>query len=386
MIFKKFTLITLAFFLLNSVGIKSSIIDYIVAGLYIFSSLIFLNKFKFQRSTEFYFPIVMILVWIYGFVIAITNNTDLYNIIFNFPGILLMVLFYPINSIKLSYKNIFHLFVYSALAINIYVIIGILFRGNLELVLSDLILNRQYYSVSLILQVISFNFILLSKENLRTICVSNKLYIITRINSLLSMIVLLISFSKGFWLSSFASFFLIIFISFLNKLKNRKVHIKYSLILFSLPLIPIFFYFYIPDFTDAILAFFSSDAVGNTIRNEQAKYLYNEFSYFGSGLGTPLKSGYIRDQYGYAFELSFYNVIHKFGILMSIILLYPYFYSIVFFIRKLFYRGAQFQSIFSISALSFLIAASGNPLLFASLNMLIFTIVLILINHEKNDV
>lgn len=56
----------------------------------------------------------------------------------------------------------------------------------------------------------------------------------------------------------------------------------------------------------------------DSIRVAQAGYLLNESSLLGQGLGSPLLSGYTRRTQSYGFELSYINLIHKFGFLIAI--------------------------------------------------------------------
>lgn len=60
------------------------------------------------------------------------------------------------------------------------------------------------------------------------------------------------------------------------------------------------------------------DIFSDSIRVAQAGYLLDESSLLGQGLGSPLLSGYTRRTQTYGFELSYINLIHKFGFLIAI--------------------------------------------------------------------
>ena len=190
----------------------------------------------------------------------------------------------------------------------------------------------------------------------------------------LSFLVILLSFSKGFWLSFLVSLFFIITLTFIYNIRKGNLSKKNVQIIIIVPFITFLFFYFNPIIIDGLLVFISPEAIGNSLRNEQAKYLSSEFTLVGSGFGVPLKSGYMRDMNGYAFELSYYNLLHKLGFFSFFIIL-SFGYLIAISIKHFIKNGPTFFSILSISSLSFLISASGNPLLFASLNMIIFSII-----------
>ena len=198
----------------------------------------------------------------------------------------------------------------------------------------------------------------------------------TRINAILSFVVILLSFSKGFWLSLSGTIVFIFSLTFLYYFKQFKISKSNIFIILGVPLILLIFLISNPLIYDGLQFFFSSEAIGNNLRLEQATYLKNEFSFFGSGFGVPLKSGYLRDEFGFAFELSYYNFIHKIGV-FSFFVFFVYLYLIVFSIKLFLKFGPRFTTILAISSLSFLLAASGNPLLFSSINMIILTILIV---------
>jgi hypothetical protein len=60
---------------------------------------------------------------------------------------------------------------------------------------------------------------------------------------------------------------------------------------------------------------FGAHSLGNVERYTQARELWNDVVWSGHGLGAPVRSGYSRSvAYPYGFELSFLNVVHKFGV------------------------------------------------------------------------
>lgn len=370
-VYTKIVFIAIFCMFLNSFGISSSIFDYIISGFIILIYLANLKKINLKIGIFDIVPIVFLTTWFYGFLIGLFNGSTFYNAIFNFPGMLLLALYFPFKKANLSISELGKLVFYPTLLLNSYVL-SIILSGNFVFSSSSFIDSRQYYSVGLILQVIVFSFVFIRENDLKNLGIKN--YLIW-LNATISLLILILSFSKGFWLSLSVSIFLIIGMSFVHYLIKRKIVIKNVLLILFIPSGICLFLISNPDIFDGIILFFSSDATGNALRNEQAKYLSDEFTIFGSGFGIPLKSGYMRDENGYSFELSYYNFIHKVGIFsfgIFFTLLYVVYYSIKNFIVS----GPQPIFVISISSLTFLISASGNPLLFSSINIVILTLIL----------
>ena len=103
MSFKNVTLLFLFIVLLSSVGIKSSFLDYFISFIYLLIFIFSRKKIKSISSIIDYFPIIMIIAWLYAFFLGLFNGTSFYNIIFNFPGILLVALYFLNSDINYKY-------------------------------------------------------------------------------------------------------------------------------------------------------------------------------------------------------------------------------------------------------------------------------------------
>lgn len=122
-------------------------------------------------------------------------------------------------------------------------------------------------------------------------------------------------------------------------------------------------YFLMPTSIHEVIAYtFSQNDISNKIRSEQAQYLINEFSIFGSGLGSALLSGYVRDDTGYGFELTYLNLIHKLGIFSSLLFL-AYFFTVLLALYRIWHQTNLFESYFVFGLMGFLISGAGNPIL-----------------------
>jgi len=382
--FSKVTLLLIFIILLNSYGISSSNLDYLVSGFILFYYILKVNSFDKKLLFIDSVPFIFIFVWLFGFSLGLINGATLYSAFFNFPGMLLLLLYFPFHYAKIKFYHILKIFSYSTFLINLLVCYTSL-SSSFTFDVLNLMRSRQYYSVGLILQVICLSFSFIKKKDSIFLNSGKYFYYFIKANSILSFVVLLFSFSKGFWLSAFTSVFFIGSLTFLYNFKKHKISKSNIALLIGIPVIVLFISITNPFLVEGVKLFFDFDVDGNKIRLEQAGYLKNEFTFLGAGFVVPLKSGYMRDYYGFAFELSYYNIIHKIGIFSIFIFsiyIYLFFFSIKYFLRF----GPNFISIFAISSLTYLISASGNPILFSSLNMVILTIILVQFKHilKKN--
>lgn len=119
----------------------------------------------------------------------------------------------------------------------------------------------------------------------------------------------------------------------------------------------------------------------DSVRSIQGAELINDFTWLGKGLGASLSSGYSRDALGYGFELTFHNIIHKFGILSLLhlpMLLLPAIWSAwgILHMRNLEINIAAF------ALMMFIVPGYGNPILHVPLNALLNCLALYLLAHH----
>lgn len=105
---------------------------------------------------------------------------------------------------------------------------------------------------------------------------------------------------------------------------------------------------------------FSSADTNNSVRYSQVTQMMSEFIYWGNGLGKGLASGYYSDPVNvYNYESTFFNIIHKQGLLA--IPLYIFLFQIIARLFK--YKNTESQ-IVSMGALGVLCISIGNNFLF----------------------
>jgi len=183
-------------------------------------------------------------------------------------------------------------------------------------------------------------------------------------------------FSKGFVLATIILFIFIFLLAFYYSISamalRKNLIILFILLVAILCALP-------PSFYNILAHSFSSQEVSNATRAEQYDYLVNEFSLLGSGLGSILRSGYVRDyDCGYGFELTYINLIHKLGI-FSMFLFSSYIITIVIPIVRVFNKVYVFESLFGLGLMGYLIVGAGNPLLLSVPGVIVHSVAIYLI-------
>ena len=120
-------------------------------------------------------------------------------------------------------------------------------------------------------------------------------------------------------------------------------------------------------------------------RSIQGQKLAEEFTLLGKGLGATLESGYSRDILGYGFELSFHNLIHKFGALSSLLFL-NFGFPVIISLQNLFNNKKILVSSSVMGLMLYLISSFGNPLIFAPISSLFNVIALYLITFSEENI
>jgi hypothetical protein len=186
------------------------------------------------------------------------------------------------------------------------------------------------------------------------------------LNSKITLFVIIVAIivpgaSKGHFLATV----FIIFCSWLMAVIDAVRAKKNKLLIFGL-LFFVAIVLLIPDsFLFQLSYTFGSEEASNSIRSEQASFLIREFSLFGSGLGSSLESGYVRDNTGYGFELSYLNIIHKLGVFSMALFLY-YLSTVILIVYRILHRKHLISSYFCFGLMAYLIIGAGNPLLLSS--------------------
>lgn len=178
----------------------------------------------------------------------------------------------------------------------------------------------------------------------------------------LSLAVLVPSASEGFILAWLILILLIYLLFLFNSFKNLKItDAGLYLLLLGLFLMTLVAYY----FGQMLLYSFGPYEPSNKIRAEQADYLIAEFTFAGAGLGAVLKSGFTRGEVGFGFELTYLNLIHKFGV-FSVVLFLSYISTVLMAINKIISQKDLIGSFAALGMMSYLILGAANPVLIST--------------------
>jgi len=109
---------------------------------------------------------------------------------------------------------------------------------------------------------------------------------------------------------------------------------------------------------------FSDTHLGNIKRYEQIPMILNDSNILGNGLGATIKGYSANDTWSYGFETTYLNLVHKFGILSTILFL-GYIATIYIPIIRLINKRELLISSASLGMMGFIFPAIGNPILYS---------------------
>lgn len=184
----------------------------------------------------------------------------------------------------------------------------------------------------------------------------------------LLVLIIVPSMSKGLFLIAVLLLITPLFITSIGKISRGvfpgKLILAFFILFFLILLLP-------QEILRAFYFTFSDEELSNSLRNEQFQYIKNEFSFFGSGLGSALKSGYARDDVNfYGFELNYLNIIHKLGV-ASVPLFLAYCATVLLSLFRIVNGYRLFESYFALGLMGYLIQGAANPILLSPVTVLL---------------
>lgn len=364
---------------------------YIIFLFFLFISFIKISKnMTFPKINIGVIPILFLFTWLYGFLLGIINENKTNNVIANFAGMSLYLLYFLFNSFEIDRKIIVKILIISSLFnVVLSFIYGLYTFTQLDN-LSNYAMTtgqiRLYYFVNMstyyILLIYSFSVIIMPNKykntNYNYISIFNH-YGIAYFLFLLSLFAILFSASKGFTLGVIVlltiSFFLLNKSYIFKNIINRKIiYIFMSLFISIIFLILL-------NYEKLFTMIFSSEDLGNQVRYKQFYTIYNDLTFFGKGLGAEIPSNMDGNTYG--FELSFMNVIHKFGI-FSIFIFFGYILTFYLIFKR--FKIDKVNSLISLSCMGYLLPSIGNPILFAPTNVILHVCALLILEQKEKNV
>ncbi len=329
------------------------------------------------------FAMFPLLAWFYGFSLGILNANNSVGVVRNFAGLLFYLFYFFMVFSRVSRSQLLSVLIKASI---IYLIISLVLGFNAFLNRDFISFDeygtsslRLYYSVGqFILIPTLFIFLAGSTPSLRldfdrlALAKRNNLIIVGIIISLVS------SGGKGIYLELIALSLVFMFLLIFRLAVNFSI--GYRDLFISVTLMCLGLYF-ISEISTAISHIFALETNVNHPRVEQAKALIEDFTLFGKGLGSVVP-GYSRDALGYGFELSYHNIIHKFGIISGFIFvsfIVPIFYSLY----KIFLRTSEIYSYLPLIFMLYLLPSSGNPTVFAPVAVILHCLALYFIRLDK---
>jgi len=318
------------------------------------------------------FALIPLLTWLYGLSVGIINSNNVVGIVRNFAGMLFYITYFFMVFSRISRRTLITVLIKASL---IYLVIALLFAIDSAMSREIVVFNdvsgtssvRFYFSVGLYIFIPTlFIYLTLSNPMLRSS--SEKFSWVKKNNFIVVglLISIFLSGSKGAYLSVIILMLILWSLSLLYMMEKTVIRL-YPL----LGLVMVFFLiaYFQSEISMIFRTIFSAEFTSDHPRVVQGKKLIEDFTFFGKGLGAVVP-GYSRDVLGYGFELSFHNIIHKFGIFslfMFSSFLAPIFYSIY----QIIYKTSNVYSYLPLIFMLYLIPAWGNPTIFATVSVLL---------------
>lgn len=330
------------------------------------NELIFVRK-NYLAYSFVYTPAILFFSWVYGVCIGILRNVPIEHVFRNFFGLVVYLWFYILIAFRPSTKSLMNALLIGGI---IQLFYGLIISLNSEVEIASILSGksisegRSLYS-SGFMMLFPLISLALSSEKISSSC--TKLFYTTKIckNPIFFLLclytVVIPSLSKGFILG------LVTLIAYhctqytLSNLEKRSL-VKNVVFPSLLVVFCIFIFNPSPELINVISSSFSSDEVSNAVRSEQFNKIASDFTFFGSGLGAKLSSGYQRDDSGYGFELTFLNLVHKLGFFV-IPLFTSYFLTVFISMSNVFRKIKIQESCTALGCMVYLIPGTGNPLL-----------------------
>jgi hypothetical protein len=405
-----FLYISLAFNFLMGFAIGPLYLFYLI---YFFLLILSFAEYALFRplKLKFYFidfiPLLMVLIWLYGLMIGIIKNNNIYYAFRNFFGMNFYLFYYVLIIKKISIYSVIRVLIYAAMTVLIFSIIIFLLSQysyfDTEGRFAKLITGRIYTGSStgkgriwflsqtlvFILFAFSFSRLLLPKTAFLRLKSESKNFLIQGLTNIFfasfifctcCFIIFFMTDSAG---NSLAGICILIIISstlFIPKIIRGRLH--FGTIFFLFIVVALSGILIKTTYADIIIKIISKK--GNLERIVQIRYLLNDLTFWGNGLGAIIP-GYSRNaELPYGFEIIYLNIFHKFGIAATLIILtycYTFFNSIKMMLDSINY-GKKIIGIICIGSLAYLFITIGNPMAFNNIAVLLHCIVLYIIRNE----
>lgn len=330
----------------------------------------------------------IVLSWTYGIFLGGVFDVPKKYLFVNFAGMFFYTVVISWFLVRPAFYSIMRVFLYSFFiqlifgAVAFYGKIDLIFGGGLSKVASVSEL-RSTYSLGF---AIGFPMLTVSLYSIFKSVPVPAMWIRGRKSAafifMLSLFLVVVpAMSKGFILAVVLFCAMIFCSSVLMALARKRA--SFFMILFSIFSIFIVIYMFY-NFIDIIVYSFSAEEGSNAKRAEQAKFIIEEITPLGAGLGAELESGYSRPSTPYGFELTYLNILHKLGV-FSLPLFFAYLYCFFESFKGLFSERKGVRSAFSLGLMGYAIVGIGNPILLGGLGVFFHTLSIYLLASSESQ-
>lgn len=356
---------------------------YIAVALYILCFLPYVLLWKSLQVIKYpvFVSIIMIFVWIYGFIWGLINENNTSYVIRNFAGMSTYILVFPLLNSKIStdrYLCIIKKASKYALFISIFTYVMLTYF-HFDLLHKIPIVNAfvgrggiggfvQYFCRELIHVTFAYNFFLfISKKRgvlKPTIMLLFTLYATLVVND-----------SRG----DILAMGIIAIIILLTQSK----HLNSRAVILGIIAIAGVVVLYLYSGEGLLSKLFSSADGGNIRRWEEINYFKNNMTFFGYGLGKELGDAGA-DGFNYGTEMIYLNIFHKFGV-FALLILACYFGTCIKAINYLANNNDKNPDrVIPLALMAYLIPSLANPMLFGVLTVVLHLLAMIIIAKEEN--
>ncbi|TWX71923.1 hypothetical protein ESZ36_01445 [Colwellia demingiae] len=346
-----------------------------------------------------FFPAIFLLVWLYGVLLGLALGNKLSYIVANFAGMVGYFFYYLLLISKIRkeslyviviYISIFILFQNIILSILLYVfnvfiyygenlLIAVFFgyfKGGSSTGQIRMLAASQMMVFPLFVLALSYSLIpsLKYAEKLKLLKSHHLLFVF-----LATYVVIFLPASKGYVL---AGMILLLYIFIFSSASSGKVNVKKTIILFTL-LTLVLVILLSTGYINIISSMFAKDDESNIARYAQLYSLLEDIDVWGKGLGATVKNASRNPEKPYGFELTYINMIHKFGV-MSLLLFFSYAYTMIKIFKE--YKANVIEKKYILTSLGlmcFIFPSIGNPFLFSVQCVLMHVISLYFLRRDN---
>ncbi|RZK40532.1 MAG: hypothetical protein EOO90_14745 [Pedobacter sp.] len=385
------------FFIIIGTNFNASI-SYVIFGVIVLLFLITRKRILLRATTWDFLALGFILLWMYGLLLGLYLKNRPEYIVANNAGMILYVVYYLLLQIDISKEKIFQTLLYASASIGIITLL--IFVFNLLGIPQEIVGllgestggastgQRRVYFVSQISLFPGLAFFigvyisssLQKKQYFNVVKYGEKLKVFL-LFLFYTICVALFTASKGFMMGYIFLLFLLPVALFYRGVMNGRLNKK---IFFFFGMIIVLFLLLLSlGYVNIITSTFDNKDISNLARYEQLYFIINDLTFWGRGLGSVIP-GYARNlDKPYGFELSYFSLVHKFGIIGIFAIIF--YLIIIWRAMRNIVKGINVKyALVSLGCITYLLPSIGNPLMFAPQAVVLNSFAIYLL-RKKND-